>query len=106
MQPYNYCSMRIIAKKTLNLYAERHPQAAEGLNEWYDKTTKAVWNNINDIRQTFNTVDYVGNQRYVFNINGNNYRLVVLILLTSKTVYIRFVGTHAEYDKITDIKNI
>ena len=59
-----------------------------------------------DIRKTFNSVDYVGNQRYVFNINGNNFRLIVMIFMTAKSVYIRFVGTHAEYDKITDIKNI
>jgi len=98
--------MRIIAKKTLTEYADSHPQAAGGLNDWFEKTRKAVWNNLTDIRQTFNSVDYVGNQRYVFNINGNNYRLVVLILMTSKTVYIRFIGTHSEYDKITDIENI
>lgn len=98
--------MRIIAKKTLTQYAENHPQAAGSLNDWFEKTRKAEWNNLTDIRQTFNSVDYVGNQRYVFNINGNNYRLVVLILMTSNTVYIRFIGTHAEYDRITDIENI
>lgn len=98
--------MRIIAKKTLTQYAETHPQAASGLNDWFEKTRKAVWNNLADIKQTFNSVDYVGNQRYVFNINGNNYRLVVLILMTSGSVYIRFIGTHAEYNKIIDIENI
>jgi len=98
--------MRIVAKKTLTQYAENHPQAASGLNDWFEKTRKAEWTNLADIRQTFNSVDYVGNQRYVFNINGNNIRLVVLIIMTSKTVYIRFIGTHSEYDKITDIQNI
>lgn len=98
--------MRIVAKKTLTQYAENHPQAAGGLDDWYEKTRKADWTNLADIRQTFNSVDYVGNQRYVFNINGNNFRLVVLILMTSKTVYIRFIGTHSEYDKIKDIQNI
>lgn len=98
--------MRVIAKKTLTLYAESHPQAASGLEDWYDKTRTAEWSSLADIRQTFNSVDYVGNQRYVFNINGNNYRLVVLILMTSKSVYIRLIGTHAEYDRIKDIKNI
>ena len=98
--------MRIIAKKTLTQYAENHPQVAGSLNNWFEKTRKAEWNNLTDIRQTFNSVDYVGNQRYVFNINGNNDRLVVLILMTSKTVYIRFIGTQAEYDRITDIENI
>lgn len=58
------------------------------------------------MKNTFNSVDAVGNQRFVFNIKGNNYRLIVLILFTPKTVYIRFVGTHKEYDAIGDIKNI
>ncbi len=51
-------------------------------------------------------MDSVGNKRYVFNIKGNNYRVVVLILFVTGRVYIRFIGTHAEYDKIKDIKNI
>ena len=55
---------------------------------------------------TFNSVDAVGHQRYVFNIKGNDFRLVVLIQFTPKTVYIRFVGSHKEYDAIKDIKNI
>ena len=57
-------------------------------------------------KNTFNSVDAVGNQRYVFNIKGNDFRLVVLIQFTPKTVYIRFVGTHKEYDAIKDIQNI
>ena len=59
-----------------------------------------------DIKKTFNSVDYVGNQHYVFNIKGNDFRLVVVVKFTPKNVYIRFVGTHSEYDKITDIQNI
>ena len=58
------------------------------------------------MKRTFNTVSIVGNQHYVFNIKGNDYRLVVVIQFTPSTVYIRFVGTHAEYDKIKDIKNL
>ena len=58
------------------------------------------WHNLNDIRQTFNSVDYVGNQRYVFNIKGNDYRLVVVIQFTPQFVYVRFIGTHSEYEKI------
>ena len=89
--------MRIIAKSTLVEYYSKNPQAKSALEEW---TCFA------DMKNTFNSVDAVGNQRYVFNIKGNDYRLVVLILFTPKTVYIRFVGTHKEYDAIKNIQNI
>lgn len=57
------------------------------------------------MRKDFNSVDYMGNQRYVFNIKGNNYRLIVAVKFTPELVYIRFVGTHQEYDRI-DVSNI
>ncbi len=63
-------------------------------------TFTAKWGNIQDIKKTFNSVDYAGNKRYVFNIGGNNYRLVAMIFFEVGHLYIRFVGTHAEYDKI------
>jgi mRNA interferase HigB len=86
--------------------SEGHADVKTALERWYEITEEAEWKNLSDIKADFPATDYVGNQRYVFNINGNNYRLVVLILMTSKTVYIRFIGTHAEYDRITDIENI
>ena len=98
--------MRIVAKRTLTDYAEKHPDATMALVGWYEKTLHAEWHSFADIRNTFATVSQVGNRRYVFNIKGNDYRLVVLILMTPQTVYIRFVGTHEEYDKINDIQNI
>lgn len=98
--------MRIIARSTLVEYYNRYPQAKTALEDWYEKTRKAEWTCFADIKKTFNSVDSVGNKRYVFNIKGNVYRLVVLILFTPHTVYIRFVGTHADYDKIDDIKSI
>ena len=98
--------MRIISKSTLVEYYTKNPLSKTALEEWYEKTKKAEWTCFADIKNTFNSVDAVGNQRYVFNIKGNDYRLVVLILFTPKTVYIRFVGTHSEYDAIKDIKNI
>lgn len=98
--------MRIIAKSTLVAYYTKNPQAKTALEDWYEKTKNAEWNCFADIRQTFNSVDSVGNKRYVFNIKGNDYRLVVLILFTPQRVFIRFVGTHAEYDKITDIQHL
>ncbi|MBR5433447.1 MAG: type II toxin-antitoxin system HigB family toxin [Bacteroidales bacterium] len=98
--------MRIIARRTIYEYIKNNPQSKVALEEWTEKTEKAEWGQFADIKKTFNSVDYVGNQRYVFNIKGNNYRLVVVVKFTPKLVYIRFIGTHSEYDKITDIKNI
>lgn len=98
--------MRIIARSTLVEYYTNNPQAKIPLEDWYEKTKKAKWNSFADIKETFNTVSTVGNKHYVFNIKGNDFRLVVVILFTPQRVYIRFVGTHAEYDKITDIQNI
>lgn len=98
--------MRIIAKSTLVEYYTKKPQAKSALEEWYEKTKKSEWTCFADIKNTFNSVDAVGNKRYVFYIQGNDYRLVVLILFTPNTVYIRFVGTHKDYDAIKDIQNI
>jgi len=98
--------MRIIKKKTLVDYYREHPQAEVALEDWYQKTKKAEWTCFADIKRTFNSVDSVGNKRYVFNIKGNDYRLVVVIKFTVSHVLVRFVGTHAEYDKITDIQNL
>ena len=98
--------MRIIARSTLVEYYTKNPQSKVALEEWYDKTKRAEWNSFADIKKTFNTVSVVGNQHYVFNIKGNDFRLVVVIRFTPHRVYIRFVGTHAEYDKITDIQNL
>ena len=98
--------MRIIAKSTLVEYYTKNPQAKSALEEWYEKTRRAEWSCYADMKQSFNSVDAVGNQHYVFNIKGNDYRLVVVIQFTPKTVYIRFVGSHRDYDRIKDIQNI
>ena len=87
-------------------YFEAHPQAKTALSEWFEKTREANWRSFADVKKTFNSVDNVGNKRYVFNIKVNDFRLMVLIVFTPKTVYIRFVGTHAEYDKIKNIQNL
>ena len=87
-------------------YYTQHPQAKTALDDWFEKTEKAEWHNFADIKQTFNSVDYVGNQHYVFNIKGNDFRLVVVIKFTPQNVYIRFIGTHSEYDNIEHIEDI
>jgi mRNA interferase HigB len=84
----------------LNEYIEKHPDAKVALQEWVSIVKKSQWKCFADVKKTFNSVDCVGNQHYVFNIKGNNYRLVVVIQFTPQFVYIRFIGTHAEYDKI------
>lgn len=98
--------MRVISKKTLVVFYQNHKDAENALEEWYQKTTDADWENFAQIRQTFNSADYVGNNRVVFNIKGNQYRLVTLVLFKIKMIYIRFIGTHKEYEKIKDIDNI
>lgn len=79
---------------------DREPRAMDSLLYWYKSTKDADWSNFQDVKNTFNSVDAVGNDRYVFNIKGNNYRLVAIIHFNIRTVYIVFVGTHSEYDKI------
>lgn len=92
--------MVIISKTILAEFGVKNSNSSEALNRWYDMVKQADWNNLNDIKKTFNNVDYVGNDRYVFNIKGNKYRLVAMVFFNIRTVFIRFVGTHAEYDKI------
>lgn len=98
--------MRIITYKRIKEFIEVHADSENPLNFWYHTVTAKNWDSLNDLRQDFNSVDYVGNHRFVFNIKGNDYRLVAIISFNAKKVYIRFIGTHSEYDKIKDIKNI
>lgn len=92
--------MVIISKTILVEFGVNHADSIEALNNWYELSKKANWNSLGDIKKTFSTVDYVGKDRYVFNIKGNNYRLVAMIFFDIRTMYIRFIGTHAEYGRI------
>lgn len=92
--------MRIIKEKRLKDYADLHPDSKVALQDWVRKVRDARWTNFADIKSTFNTVDAIGGQRYVFNIKGNHHRLVVVVKFTLQFVLVRFIGTHAEYDKI------
>lgn len=98
--------MRVVTFKRIKEFSEIHSDAENSLNFWYHTVRSKNWSNINDLRQDFNTVDYVENHRFVFNIKGNDYRLIAIISFNTKKIYIRFIGTHTEYDKIKDIKNI
>jgi len=99
--------MRIVShRKIKEFYTTKGRENSRvALERWYEIAEKAEWKNLSDIKVDFPATDYVGNQRYVFNIKGNNYRLVVVVKFTIGYIYIRFVGTHKEYDKI-DCANI
>lgn len=94
--------MRIVSHRKLKEFFQTkgNEDSKIALEKWYLIVQKAEWKNFQDIKADFASVDSVGNQHYVFNIKGNNYRLVVVIKFTIGYVFIRFVGTHAEYDKI------
>lgn len=94
--------MRIITKKRIDEFSRKYPDAKTVLEDWHSKTKNVEWDNFADVRRNFNSVDSVGNGRFVFNIKGNSYRLIALIKFTLKLVYIRFIGTHKEYDGIDD----
>ncbi|MDR1198983.1 MAG: type II toxin-antitoxin system HigB family toxin [Prevotellaceae bacterium] len=98
--------MRIITYKAIKQYIELHSDVQMALDEWYIKTEQSNWNCFADVKQTFNSADSIGKKRYVFNIKGNSYRLIALILFVPQIVYIRFIGTHSEYDKIKDCSKI
>ncbi len=85
--------------------SEGHADAKTALERWYEITEEAEWKNLSDIKVDFPATDYVGNQRYVFNIRGNKYRIVVVVKFTIGHVFIRFVGTHSDYD-IIDVSTI
>lgn len=90
--------MRVISKTALRDFWQRHPEAESSLGMWYKVATKAGWENIIDTKADFSHADFVG-VCTIFNIGGNNYRLVTKIYYPAKKVLIRFVLTHAEYNK-------
>lgn len=94
--------MRVVSHKKIKDFFETpgREDSKIALERWYSITESAEWHNLADIREDFPATDYVGNQHYVFNIRGNNYRLVVVIKFVMGYVFVRFVGTHAEYNKI------
>jgi mRNA interferase HigB len=92
--------MRIIARRTLREFWERHPDVEQSLRAWYCDVQTAVWKSPADIKRTYANASLLGQNRVVFNIKGNRYRLVVAINYPFQICYIRFVGTHTEYDRI------
>lgn len=92
--------MRIISRKTLREFWVKHPNSKKSLQAWHADTKQERWKSPNDIKKTYRNASIINNNRVVFNIKGNDYRLIVAIKYDFEVVYIRFIGTHAEYDKI------
>jgi mRNA interferase HigB len=92
--------MRIISRRILREFWEKHPDASAPLQTWFHDVRRANWTSPADIKAVYQNASFVGNNRVVFNIKGNRYRLVVVAIYQHGVVYIRFVGTHAEYDRI------
>lgn len=98
--------MHIISFKKLREFFEKDQNSRVAMQDWYKKTSKAEWDDFSDIKKTFNSVDSVGNSRFVFNVKGNHYRIVVKIVFKAKTIYLRWVGNHKEYDKIKNLDKL
>ncbi len=92
--------MRVIARKTLRDFYETHADAKAPLEAWFQETVDASWHGPKDIKARYPSADILPGNRVVFNIKGNTYRLIVKIHFNTGIVFIRFVGTHAAYDKI------
>jgi mRNA interferase HigB len=99
--------MRIIAKRTLRLYwsGPGHGDSELPLRAWFAEATKAHWRRPVDVKAKYRSASIVGGNRVVFNIAGNKYRLVVMIRYDKSIVFIRFIGTHEEYDRI-DVERV
>lgn len=93
-------NVRIVSKKTLKDYYNKHKETKSQLEAWYYEAKNSNWNNPVEIKEKFRTASIIGDNKVVFNIKGNKYRLVTKINYRMKTVYIKFIGTHKEYDKI------
>ncbi|PSR52303.1 addiction module toxin RelE [Adhaeribacter arboris] len=96
--------MRVIAKRTLRDFWEKHADSEQQLKSWYNEAEQADWKSPNDIKKDYPSASILEDHRMVFNIKGNNYRLIVRINYKYGIVWIRFVGTHAEYDKVDATK--
>ena len=92
--------MVVVSRAILIAFVESHPEAEEAVFRWYSQTSAASWKNFSEMKNSFNAVDAVGNDRYVFNLKGNHFRLIALIIFKVRTVFVLFIGTHKEYDQI------
>ena len=99
-----YLLMRVIAKRTLREFWLKHAESEQALKSWFNEAEKSNWASPNDIKSEYPSASVLADNRIVFNIKGNLYRLIVKINYSHQMVWIRFVGTHSAYDKIDATK--
>jgi mRNA interferase HigB len=92
--------VRIIARKSLRDFWEKHPDAEQPLKGWYAEASHSAWVHPKDIKARYPAASFLAGNRLVFNIKGNKYRLITHVRYDLGRVYIRFIGTHPEYDKV------
>ena len=92
--------VRIISKKILREFWEKHSDSAQQLKSWFQETSEADWKSPRQIKKDYPSASFLADNRVVFNIKGNKYRLIVKINYDYSMVWVRFIGTHTEYDKI------
>ena len=92
--------MRVLSRKILREFWEKHPDVRQALQAWYTDVKHANWERPSDIKSIYQTASFISSNRVVFNIKGNKYRVIMVIEYHFGAVYIRFVGTHQEYDRI------
>ena len=93
--------MQVIARRTLKEFWERHPQAEGSVRAWFAAVSKERWQGPSDIKRRFGTtVDFVADNRVIFDLGGDKYRLIIHVSYEFGRVLVKFIGTHAEYDRI------
>jgi len=97
--------MHVIAKKVLRDFWQEHPDSESALQAWYHEACTDTWTDSSAVKAKYGSASIINAERVVFNIGGNKYRLVVRVNYTSSTVFVRFVGTHREYDNI-DVETV
>lgn len=92
--------MRIISRKKLKEFWEQHPDSEASLRAWFHEAEKAEWRHSSDIKAKYRTASILSSERVIFNICGNKYRLIVHMNFSFQIAYIRFIGTHSQYDRV------
>ena len=92
--------LRVIAKKIVREFWEKHSDCEQQLKAWYQEAGKGTWKNMNELKSEYSSLSVLEDNRVCFNIKGNKYRLITKINFPYQMMWIRFIGTHAEYDKI------